>query len=195
MVTIVKVRACIFIPTAWLLDSEDPATGSRIEYEGDDREFAPHTVNTLRFRVEQEVTVDFRKKEVYAHANTGVSRERRTGPDGRVQYREGRCGTSGITVNDIAWPSAGTATFGMRVSSANPLILDAAAVDYLVQATVRDDGTVTLKGAHDGFPCFEFYKQVDFGSFQMIYTHDHRKFGETVQALARPMDYRFERTV
>lgn len=193
MAVIVKVRACIFIPMAWLRVSEDPETGV-LEYEGDDREFTPHTGNTLRFRVEQEVTVDFSKRAVFAHANTGISRERKRGPDGRLYYREAKCDTRGIVVDHVTWDEHRVA-MNLRVSAANPLIENAATVDYVVHTVVHADGHVQLKGAHDGFPCFEFYKQVDFGDFEVLYTYDHRKAGTGPTALAGPMDRMIDRTL
>ncbi|WP_249652506.1 DUF3238 domain-containing protein, partial [Lysinibacillus sp. D4A1_S13] len=44
---------------------------------------------------------------------------------------------------------------------------------------------------HDGFPHFEFYKQVDFGPFETIYTHDFRETGDTAGALGGNMDDSF----
>jgi hypothetical protein len=56
---------------------------------------------------------------------------------------------------------------------------------------VNKDGSIDIQGEHDGFPCFEFYKQVDFGSFEQIYTHDFRETGDTPEALGGEMDYSF----
>lgn len=195
VMTVVKVRACVFIPVEWLLAFDDPSTGSRIEYEGDNREFAPRPGNASSSRIEQEVIVDFGEREVSSHAKTGISRERKRGADGTVCYREGKCDTSGITVQDIAWQGGAQVAFDMHTCAGNPLIGDAAATaDYLVHVTVSLDGRVTLKGAHDGFPCYEFYKQVDSGELHPLYTFDHRVLGTTPAALAGPMEYRIDST-
>ncbi|MNO08473.1 hypothetical protein D3C81_2311300 [compost metagenome] len=50
-----------------------------------------------------------------------------------------------------------------------------------------------MQGAHDGFPCFEFYKQVNFGTFEQIYTHDYRVTGDTPEAMAGEMEYSFKK--
>jgi hypothetical protein len=52
---------------------------------------------------------------------------------------------------------------------------------------------IDIKGAHDGFPCYEFYKQIDFGPFEQIYTHDFRETGDTSEALAGEMEYSFKK--
>lgn len=33
-------------------------------------------------------------------------------------------------------------------------------------------GDAHIEGLHDGFPCYDFYKQTDFGPFEFIYTYD-----------------------
>ncbi|MGG1638347.1 DUF3238 domain-containing protein [Paenibacillus sp. NRS-1760] len=45
-------------------------------------------------------------------------------------------------------------------------------------------GDAHIEGLHDGFPCYDFYKQTDFGPFEFIYTYDFRKTGDTPAALA-----------
>ncbi|MRS06767.1 DUF3238 domain-containing protein, partial [Bacillus anthracis] len=50
-------------------------------------------------------------------------------------------------------------------------------------------------GVHDGFPCYEFYKQVDFGPFESIYIHECRETNDTPAALAGEMEYSFKTTV
>lgn len=56
MVDIVKLRAATFIPLTWL---DSPRRGEEtIQFQGDDRGFTPHAVNTGRSRVEQEVVID-----------------------------------------------------------------------------------------------------------------------------------------
>jgi hypothetical protein len=195
MVGIVKIRACVFIPEAWFLADSGVTTGIKIEYEGDDRGFTPHTSNTLRFRVEQEATIDFRKRELHSHKATGISRERVRHPDDSVKVRTGRAVVDGITCGVIEWKE-GLIEFEMRASARNPLIVNADTVDYSLRVSVRQtDGQVTVRGSHDGFPCYEFYKQVDYGDFQTIYTHDYRLTGDTIAALAGPMEYTFDRTV
>ncbi|MEK4739051.1 MULTISPECIES: DUF3238 domain-containing protein [Bacillus] len=190
MTNIVKIRASVFIPMSWTEPRKDVQTGKLIQFEGDSREFTPHAVNTMRSRVEQEVVVDFYKEEVFSYANTGITTEKVTNPDGSVNKRTGKASTENIVCTDISWNSDGV-QFKMSASASNPLNVYAPPVDYLLTVCVNKDGSIDIQGEHDGFPCFEFYKQVDFGSFEQIYTHDFRETGDTPEALGGEMDYSF----
>ena len=165
-----------------------------MEYEGDNREFTPHTVNTMRSRIEQEAVVDFVKNEFHSFSNTGISKEKITKSDGTVTFRTARASTENITCDNVKWRE-GAVEFDMRASVGNPLIPNADTIDYLAHVTVHKNGTVNFRVSHDGFPCLEFYKQADYGAFQTIHIHDPRVKGETVQALAGPMEYSFDKTV
>jgi hypothetical protein len=194
MANIVKIRANVFIPMSWTDPKKDIQTGNVIEFEGDSREFTPHAVNTMRSRIEQEVVVDFYKKEIFTYANTGISTERVTTPDSSVQSRTGKASTENILCTDIVWGSDDI-KFQMSASASNPLNIYAPTVDYLLTVHVKKDGSIDIQGSHDGFPCYEFYKQVDFGSFEQIYTHDFRETGDTPEALGGEMEYRFKKSM
>ena len=73
---------------SWTEAKKDMETGQVIQFEGDSREFTPHAVNTMRSRVEQEVVVDFYKEEVFSYANTGITTEKITNPDGSVNKKK-----------------------------------------------------------------------------------------------------------
>lgn len=192
MTNIVKIRASVFIPMSWTEPRKDIQTGNVIQFEGDSREFNPYAVNTMRSRIEQEVVVDFYKNEIFSYANTGISTERVTTPDGSVNQLTGKASTDGILCTDILWSFDGV-KFQMSASASNPLNIYAPTVDYLLTVHVQKNGIVDIQGAHDGFPCFEFYKQVDFGPFEQIYTHDFRETGDTPEALAGEMEYSFKK--
>ncbi|AUS08913.1 permease [Laceyella sacchari] len=192
MTNIIKIRASVFIPMAWTEPKKDIKTGNVIQFGGDAREFTPYAVNTMRSRIEQEVVIDFYKKEIFTYANTGITTERVTAPDGSVYKRTGKASTKGILCTNIVW-SSDDVKFQMSASASNPLNLYAPPVDYLLNVHAKKDGIVKIQGAHDGFPCFEFYKQVNFGPFEQIYIHDFRKTGDTPEALAGEMEYSFEK--
>src|SRR6516162_3649761 len=101
MTNIVKVRASVFIPMAWTEPKKDMQTGNVIQFEGDSREFTPYAVNAMRSRIEQEVVVDFYKKEIFTYANTGITTERVTTPDGSVNKRTGKASTENILCTNI----------------------------------------------------------------------------------------------
>ncbi|MBP3965411.1 DUF3238 domain-containing protein [Paenibacillus lignilyticus] len=196
MVAIVKIRGSVFIGgLQWLPAMTDPETGLIHEYAGDAREFTPHAVHTGRSRVEQEVVVDFVKRKLFAFADTGTTTLRVTKPDGISEFKQGKASADGVTVSDETW-DASSVSFIMKATAANPLRPAAPAVDYELRVTVREEtGQVEVKGSHDGFPCFEFYKQVDFGDFKLLHSHDFRVTGDTPAAMAGDMEYHFERNL
>ncbi|GGE78751.1 DUF3238 domain-containing protein [Priestia taiwanensis] len=192
MNSIVKIRASVFIPTAWTEPKEDIQTGNIIQFEGDAREFTPYAVHTMRSRIEHEVVIDFDKKEIFTYENTGITTERVITPNGSVKERVGKASTENILCTNIAW-SSDEVQFQMSASAGNPLVPYVPSADYLLTVRVKKNRAVDLEGAHDGFPCYEFYKQVNFGKFEEIYTHDFRKTGDTVESLGGEMEYRFKK--
>ncbi|MEK4739052.1 MULTISPECIES: DUF3238 domain-containing protein [Bacillus] len=194
MVNIVKIRGSVFAPYALLKPIQDPATGRVFEYAGDAREFTPYVVNTKRSRLEQEVVVDFYKREIFTYADACIVTVKITNPDGSIEYQKGETSTENIACTNIVW-SEDEVSFEMRASASNPLNAAAPAADYFLTIRVNESGTVHVEGLHDGFPCYEFYKQIDFGSFELIYTHDFRETDDTPAALAGEMEYSFKATI
>ncbi|MGG2935717.1 DUF3238 domain-containing protein [Bacillus pacificus] len=191
MVNIVKIRGSVFAPYALLKPIKDAATGRVFEYAGDAREFTPYAVNTKRSRLEQEVIVDFYKREIFTYADACIVTVKITNPDGSIEYQKGETSTENIACTNIVW-SEDEVSFEMRASASNPLNAAVPAADYLLAIRVNKSGTLHVEGVHDGFPCYEFYKQVDFGSFESIYTHDFRETNDTPAALAGEMEYNFQ---
>ncbi|EOO14384.1 MULTISPECIES: DUF3238 domain-containing protein [Bacillus cereus group] len=194
MVNIVKIRGSVFAPYALLKPIQDPATGRVFEYAGDAREFTPYAVNTKRSRLEQEVVVDFYKREIFTYADACIVTVKITNPDGSIEYQKGETSTENIACTNIVW-SEDEVSFEMRASASNPLNAAAPAADYFLTIRVNESSTVHVEGLHDGFPCYEFYKQIDFGSFELIYTHDFRETDDTPVALAGEMEYSFKTTI
>lgn len=141
---------------------KDAATGRVFEYAGDAREYTPYAVNTKRSRLEQEVIVDFYKREIFTYVDACIVTVKITNSDGSIEYQKGETSTENIVCTNIVW-GEGEVSFEMRASASNPLN---AAADYLLTVRVNESGTVHIEGLHDGFPCYEFYKQIDFGSFE-----------------------------
>ncbi|PFC83493.1 permease [Bacillus anthracis] len=194
MVNIVKIRGSVFTPYASLEPIKDPATGRSFEYAGDAREFTPQAVNTKRSRLEQEVNIDFYKREIFTYTDACIVTVKITNPDGSTEYQKGETSTENIVCTNIVW-GEDEVSFEMRASASNPLNAAAPAADYLLAIRVNKRGTVHVEGVHDGFPCYEFYKQVDFGSFESMYTHDFRETNDTPAALAGEMEYSFKTKV
>lgn len=194
MANIVKIRGSVFAPYAWLEPIKDPATKKIFEYAGDAREFTLNAVNTMRSRLEQEVIIDFYKKEISTYTNACTVTVKVTNPDGSIDYKKGKTSTENIVCTNVMW-GTDEVSFEMRASASNPLNAAAPAADYLLTIHVNKSGVAQIEGTHDGFPCYEFYKQTDFGPFELIYTHDFRKTGDTPAALAGEMEYSFKTTI
>ncbi|WP_242262147.1 DUF3238 domain-containing protein [Bacillus cereus group sp. BfR-BA-01453] len=194
MVNIVKIRGSVFAPYALLKPIKDAATGRIFEYAGDAREFTPYAVNSKRSRLEQEVIVDFYKREIFTYADACIVTVKITNPDGSIEYQKGETSTENIACTNIVW-SEDEVSFEMRASASNPLNAAAPAADYFLVIRVNTSGIVHIEGLHDGFPCYEFYKQIDFGSFEKIYTHDFRETNDTPAALDGEMEYNFKRKI
>lgn len=185
-ISLIKVRIATFIPDAWI--SSARASGDRrVEFRGDDREFSPYTGNTGHSRVAQDVVIDFGREVVSAHPETGQSVERVIAPDGTVTIRTATASTDGITCTDVAWADSGV-EFTAAASVSNPLNEASPPVDFVFDVRALPDGTVDLTGRHDGFPCFEVYKQIEFGAFERVYAYDYRETDASPKALADPMD-------
>lgn len=88
MVHIVKVRGSVFAPYALLEPIKDPATGRLFEYAGDAREFTPYAANAKRSRLEQEVNIDFYKREIFTYADACIVTVKITNPDGSTEYQK-----------------------------------------------------------------------------------------------------------
>ncbi|EMI9090327.1 MULTISPECIES: DUF3238 domain-containing protein [Bacillus] len=194
MVNIVKIRGSVFAPYALLKPIKDAATGRVFEYAGDAREFTPFAVNTKRSRLEQEVIVDFYKREIFTYVDACIVTVKITNSDGSIEYQKGETSTENIVCTNIVW-GEDEVSFEMRASASNPLNAAAPAADYFLTIRVNESGTVHVEGVHDGFPCYEFYKQIDFRSFEKIYTHDFRETDDTPAALAGEMEYSFKTTI
>lgn len=67
-----------------------------------------------------------------------------------MQYKEGKASTEGIVVEDERWGQS-EVTVVMKASAKNPLHLEAPTVDYLLQVKVQVDGSIKVKGSHDGW--------------------------------------------
>ena len=101
------------------------------EYAGDAREFTPYAVNTKRSRLEQEVIIDFYKKEIFTYADACIVTVKITNPDGSIEYKKGKTSTENIVCTNVVW-GADEVSFEMRASASNPLNAAAPAADYLL---------------------------------------------------------------
>lgn len=195
MADIVKLRASVFIGgLRWLPPIHDPASGNQLEFAGDIRGFTPHAVNTGRSRIEQEVVVDFAKRRLVPFASTGVTVLKITASDGTVSCLQEQASAEGIIVENEQWGEE-EVSFTMKSSVSNPMRPDAPSPDYVLRVKVQADGTTQVQGSHDGFPCYEFYKQTDFGPFELIHSHNFLETGDTPAAMAGEMEYHFEKTL
>ena len=191
MTKLVKIRASVFIGhVLWLDPVIDPKQQLKISFQGDGRGFEPHAARTGRSRVEQEVTVDFEKQRMVTYADTGVTVMKTLALDGSIQYEQEKASPHQVQVVNEQWLED-EVCFRMQASASNPLRKEAPAVDYAVDVKVHRSGLVALEGRHDGFPCFEFYKQLDYGPYEVLYQHDYLAAGSTPASMAGDMEYSF----
>ncbi|USG68267.1 DUF3238 domain-containing protein [Brevibacillus ruminantium] len=54
-------------------------------------------------KYEQEISVDFIKRQLVAFANTGKTGLKVTRPDSKPQYKEGKASAEGIVVENESW--------------------------------------------------------------------------------------------
>ena len=130
-----------------------PATGRVFEYAGDAREFTPQAVNTKRSRLEQEVNIDFYKREIFTYADACIVTVKITNSDGSIEYQKGETSTENIVCTNIVW-SEDEVSFAMRASASNPLNAKTPLIILTIRA--NESGTVNIEGVHDGFLAMNF---------------------------------------
>lgn len=196
MAEIIKIRSSVFIPDVlWMAPGIDSSTGTQFEFGEVTREFFTNKVNTMCSRVEQEVVVDFLKKEVFSYSKTGITNAKITYPNGKVEVMSGRASSEGIYCGNINWLSEEAVQFTIHASTRNPLRPNAPTVDYQFSITCSISGKVQISGQHDGLPSYKIYKQVDFGDLEIIYTHDYKLTGDSSEVLDGSIEYKFEKVI
>lgn len=194
MPSLVIVRLCSFIPSAWIFFATVPLIGAlKIEFEGDDRGFTPYPADALRFRSAQEFWVDFNRRSVTHYRDTGTTTARTTWINGRVTYHSAKVSSTCLTYSNETWGD-GYVSFRAKSTCANPLVPVAPAADYEFTITVWNTGRVRVRGTHDGFPAYEIYKRIG-NVFTPIYLFDPAQYGQTVASLAPPMEFSMDKTV
>ncbi|MFB6284552.1 MAG: DUF3238 domain-containing protein [Halobacteria archaeon] len=190
MADIIKIRGAAFIPNPWI--EVEAGEEGKVEFEGDGREFTPHAINTSRCRLEQEVVVDFIRGEMLTYSDTGFTRMRTMDGDD-VEVTEGRASSDGIGVENVEWGDK--VKFDLVAEASNPLIEGSAPIEYDLSVEVTQEGAVTLGGGHHGYPCYEFYKQINMADFERLYIYDYRQTDHDLHSLGGKVDYKFEKTV
>ena len=66
--------------------------------------------------------------------------------------------------------------------SQNPFEPFAPAINYTLTITVYKNGTVSIEGTHDGFPCYEAYVRLNSGAWKNLYQFSQ----QTIASLAPP---------
>jgi hypothetical protein len=83
----------------------------------------------------------------------------------------------------------------VKCHCANPAVLLAPAIDYEFTLKVTRTGSVRITGKHDGFPAYEFWRNIEGknGGPELVYTHNPLDTGDTILSLGPPMEYSIDR--
>lgn len=185
MANIVEVRTTAFIDNDWLYFGTGANGITSYYYEGNNRSFTYYTLNdNSKFKMCHHVVVDFSAGTVKVFKDVGPTRmkETLTATGEAIGYTDGQASdekmSHSYTIN------ANEATIYLRGASANPLVKLSPDIDWEYNVKVKKDGTVTVTGYHDGFPCHEIWKRVDNGT--PVALHKFNK--QTVASLYPPME-------
>ena len=181
---VLELRLKTFIPMAKVHYAETPS--SQIYFGGDNRNASWDG----SYRTYQKFTIDT------GPTDYSVSYYEDTGTTYRYTYDlfGNLIGTSSgkAPLSDLSYTkriSGGNLYLDCRVSSSNPLVAGAPAIDYEFTVRVNRTGGVQLTGKHDGFPAYEFWRKKSGGSAELIWSHDPRKTGEGLGSLLPPMEH------
>jgi len=179
-----ELRLRTFIPYDKVHFSNTSGGGGSTYYGGDNRSEQWEG----SYRTSQRFVIDTSKKDysVQSFRDTGVTKQLLYLNGKLIKTNEKKAPVTGITytkrvVNDDLY-------LDCQLDSTIPFVPFAPAVNYDFTIKVTRAGSVRITGRHDGFPAYEFWRKLDGKSPQLVYLHDPRKTGHTVNALFPPMD-------
>ncbi|WP_172195733.1 DUF3238 domain-containing protein [Saccharibacillus qingshengii] len=139
-------------------------------FSGDGRGFSKE--EDVTFRTKQYVTANFTNtsSDWQVEARTGITKRYiysvNTGK--LVATQEQQAPETGIRATLIS-KSNSEIKLRCTLDSKNPFISVAPAINYEFDLTINKDGTISLSGQHDAFPCYEVYARVNSGGWQTVY--------------------------
>ena len=78
-----------------------------------------------------------------------------------------------------------------KCDAANKLVPLAPAINYHFEIKITRTGSVRIKGQHDGFPAYEFWRSIEGKASgpQLVYFHNPLVTKDGILSLAPPMEY------
>lgn len=184
--SVCEIKIKTFIPSATL---RHPVGVSK--FDGDNRGFSYDG----SYRTAHYIKIDLDDLEILTNmVATGQTCE--TTPEKTVlteyglettpeRRRCGQAGTDGIKLENIRTEN-GILHFTAVGAAGNPLVLGAPDIDYQIYVSVRKNGRVCITGGHDGFPNYEVWARVNYGTPENVYSYSHGS--NDAGALFPPMD-------
>ena len=163
------------------------ATG-KIYFKGDNRRSAAWS--TLAYRTSHSFVIDTSPANYRVTATPKVN-------DTTVIYESvsGSVGeqTAGQEPTCLSYKKrveAGILYLDVKCHCANPMVPLAPHIDYEFTLKITRTGSVRITGRHDGFPAYEFWRNIEgkAGGPELVYTHNPLVTGDTVKSLYPPMD-------
>ncbi|MGD6873030.1 DUF3238 domain-containing protein [Sutcliffiella horikoshii] len=132
-----------------------PTKGGRIAYfHGDDRSFDPwaHSYRT-KFSVNVVFSPTSKKLFYFPYAGDTIGYDRR----GNIVDIDRAPAPNDMWLTNIDKSKSNQISFKMNHASANPLTFPSPDINYEVDVTVQENGSITARGWHDLAPSHEFY--------------------------------------
>ncbi|WP_052516616.1 DUF3238 domain-containing protein [Paenibacillus popilliae] len=180
-----EIKIKVFIPEAKISNPLGPST-----FDGDNRGFSYDG----SYRIAQYIKVDLDDLDIVTNmAMTGTTCENvlkfyptEVAPSSvETQKKCKKASADKIKLEDIRIEND-ILHFTAIGAASNPLVALAPDIDYKIYVSVRKNGRVCVTGSHDGFPNYEVWKRVNYGTPINIYSYNHGT--ESAWALGPPMD-------
>lgn len=182
-----EIRLKTFIPFDRVLFTGN-LNGNISYFSGDNRD---RSYASTSYRTYQRFEIDT------APNNYSVIHTRDTGTTHYTEYDK-----NGVLVKSESQKAPVTGlTYTKRVGSdgilyldcvcdaANPFLPGSPAINYEFTLKVTRLGSFRITGKHDGFPAYEVWRKFSDRGAELIYLHDPRDTGESLNSLYPPMEH------
>lgn len=181
---VLELRLKTFIPQSRVLFSDSPSL--TVYFGGDGRSESWDGT----YRTYQRFTIDTAPTNysVSYYENTGTTHKYTYNSLGSLIDTE----TAKAPLSDLSYTkrvSGGYLYLDCVVASNNPLVGGSPNIDYNFTIRVNRSGGVLITGTHDGFPAYELWRKKSGYSAELIWSHDPRDTGETINSLFPPMEH------
>ncbi|GAA0504355.1 hypothetical protein GCM10008986_34860 [Salinibacillus aidingensis] len=170
----VRLRFQTFIPDDWVKSPFQPFPYDYVTYgEGDNRTyFDPYGSYRTRFNL----YLYFDSHTINSYKYASPTRLKHVPLDPSVNdtwYEEGEADLSQLGIYNVTWNGYDSVSFKVEHDVSNGIfnMWYMPSINYYADVTVYSDGRVVMdNGRHDGFPSYEFYKDIGNG-WERIFEH------------------------